>query len=414
MGLGLGLRALGQALIFIIVARILGVEDYGAFTALIALACFISCFVGFGGHVLVVRDVARDSSSFPQAWGATLAMLGLSMPLLLVLYLVLAWILPIPSVPYSAVIAVGLAELIFGTTANAASYAYRGFQRMGRAARLQTTPVLFRLLAAVGFLLWRTTQPPTENPLVVWSYCYAAASLVAAMYALRLIHRDMGRPRMPARPLLQEWFFDGVPFSIWGLGENLYGDADKFMLARMDCLTHAGSYAAGYRFSSMAFLPLHALLNAAAPRLFRIGITGLQGTWRAVLPLAPWALGYALIAGFALFLGAHWLTGLLGSDYFQTVSTTRWLAWLPLATAPRLLMQYTLASSGRQRLATGAVVMGGGLNILLNCYWIPLWGWQGAALATYAAETGMALSMLALILKIRTRIGRKNLTSRSG
>jgi O-antigen/teichoic acid export membrane protein len=400
MGLGLGLRALGQALIFIIFARTLGVEDYGAFTALIALACFVGCFAGFGGHVLIVRDVAREPSSFPQAWGATLALLGLSTPLLMLVYLVLAWTLPIPSVPYSAVVAVGLGELIFGTTANAASYAYRGFQRMGRAARLQSTPVFFRLVAAAGFLLWSTTQPSAEPTLVLWSYCYAGASLVAAMYALRLIQQDLGKPSMPARSLLQKWFFDGLPFSIWGVGESLYGDADKFMLARMDSLTHAGSYAAGYRFSGMAFLPLHALLNAAAPRLFHIGIRGLQGTRRAVLPLAPWTLGYALAVGSALFLGAPWMARLLGGDYSHTIVTTRWLAWLPLATTPRLLMQYALATSGRQGTAMVAVVLGGGLNILLNCYWIPVWGWQGAALATYAAEAGMAVTMLVLLLNI--------------
>ena len=291
--------------------------------------------------------------------------------------------------------ALGLGELVFWPLANVVIYAYQGFERMGRSARMMLTPVLARLAAALGLLL-AVVRGDVGDRLVLWGGLYAAASLAAAAYAHYRVARDLGRPRWPGRRELIGHIRAGVPFSLLGGAGKLYLDADKFLLARLAGLETAGIYSAGYRFVDLAFLPLYALIAAAVPRLFRAGANGTAHSLRAALPLLGPALSYAAAAGLGLFLAAPLIPRLLGDSYEGAVPVVRWLAWLPLVTFPRLLMQSALVTGDRQAFGVITLSMGATVNIGVNIWWIPLWRWQGAVVATYLAEVIMIVIIIAL------------------
>jgi O-antigen/teichoic acid export membrane protein len=108
----------------------------------------------------------------------------------------------------------------------------------------------------------------------------------------------------------------------------------------------------------------------------------------------PIPFAYALFAGIALFVAADYLPFLLGESYADAVSALRWLAWLPVVSMPRLFLQTALVGSDHQMQAVAILTFGAVLNIALNVWIIPLWGWLGAVAATYAAEIVMAFAML--------------------
>lgn len=400
LGTGLGLRALSQALVFLTIARILGSEGYGAFSAALAVAGVWVNFCGLGGHVILMRDVARDPERFSHSWALALAALGLGMVPVMLLYLASAWWL-LESIPWSLILPLGLGELIFLPFVNAAVCAYQGFERMGRSARMILAPVLARLAAAVilaGMVFWY----PAVVPLTLWGWLYAGASLLTAIYVHYRVHRDLGRPVWTSRGKLGPYLASGLPFSFLGGAHKLYVDADKFLLARLTSLDVTGVYSAGYRFVDLAFLPLHALISAAAPRLFRAGSRGTGHALRASLPLLWPSLLYALAVGIGLSLAAPLIPYLLGQSYEVAVIVVRWLAWLPLVNLPRLLLQRSLVTSDAQVLGMITVLAGALVNIVLTVWWIPRWGWQGAAAATYVAEVLMVLILLGMIaLRIR-------------
>ncbi len=120
-----------------------------------------------------------------------------------------------------------------------------------------------------------------------------------------------------------------------------------------------------------------------------------QGVKRVVaLALLGPALAYAAAAGLVLFLAAPLIPRWLGDSYEGTVPVVQWLAWLPLATFPRLLMQSVLARNDLQIMGMMIVSLGALANIGLNILWIPIWGWQGAIMATYVAELVMVVVIL--------------------
>lgn len=69
MLLGLGGKTVLQLGYFVIIARSLGVDDYGVFTGVVALALILSPFSNLGlGHTLV-KKVSRDKQQFNKQWG---------------------------------------------------------------------------------------------------------------------------------------------------------------------------------------------------------------------------------------------------------------------------------------------------------------------------------------------------------
>ena len=392
---GMGLRTVGQAGVFLIVARVLGVEAYGAYASVLAIACTLGFFGGFGVQTLMLRDVARDPTSSAIAWGRTLAAIGVSFPLLLGLYLLIAWAILPAGISWVVIVCIGVAELVFAPLALAGISAYQGHERTGRAARLVLTPILPRLAGAL-VMMPVSLLLPFATPLVVWSALYALAAFLAAVYAVWLVHCDLGLPLRPDGQGLLASLREGVVFAFGGAALKLYVDIDKVMLARLATLEAAGSYSAAYRVVDMASIPIVAMLTAGLPRFFRNGEYGVRGAlvygWR----LLPLPFFYVLCVGLFLCFASAWVPGMLGPSYSSAVSTLQWLAWLPLVSLPRIFLQTLLITGGRQHAVVAVLGAGSIFNIALNLWLIPHMGWHGAVLATYAAEIAMGFVMILL------------------
>src|SRR5580658_4124882 len=69
MFLGQGLRLLIQAGYFVIIARSLGVQQYGAFAAVTAMVAIFSPFVGLGCGNLIIKNVARNVELLDECFG---------------------------------------------------------------------------------------------------------------------------------------------------------------------------------------------------------------------------------------------------------------------------------------------------------------------------------------------------------
>ena len=65
--MGNGARLVIQAAYFVLMARSLGVQQYGTFVAVVAAAAVASPFVGNGFGSLMIKHVAHDKTQFPES-----------------------------------------------------------------------------------------------------------------------------------------------------------------------------------------------------------------------------------------------------------------------------------------------------------------------------------------------------------
>ena len=387
-------RAVMQAVVFFIIARTLQPGNYGALCAVLAIASAIGSFGGLGTSMLIVCDTSRDASSFTKVWGSYLAVWGMSTPLLFVVFIVVSICVLPPSIPVPVIILLGLSDVCLAPLSAGCSQAFQAWERMTEYSRLVVMPVVFRFVAAVLFLSMAFDE---SNRIYVWAVLYALAAFSSTIYSVIAVLRRLDVPVWPKMDCLGQMVRKGMPFAIGGSALRLYSDIDKTMLSRIVSLDITGVYSAAYRIMDMAVLPVSALNSTILPQLFKVGATGpvagLHYLWR-ILPLP---LGYALLAGAFLYFGADFFPSLLGENYQETIVVLQSLAWLPLLTTPRYLLQTVLGASGKQSPAVLMICIGAFINIVMNACLIPAFGWKGAVIATYFAEGIMIIGFIIIV-----------------
>ena len=392
MFLGYGMRVAVQAGYFILIARALGPQQYGAFVGVTALIAIVNPFVSLGTGSLLIKNVARDRALFAEYWGNALLMSLVSGALLLAIVLAIARFLLPDTIPSSLVLLVCLSDLLAVKGADIAAQSFQAMDQLRYTANLFLLPYVLRMLgAAIVFLVWHRTTA------LIWGYFYLGATLISAVIAVFIAIRKLGMPKLALWRIpgeMAEGFYFGAGLS----AQTIYNDIDKTMLARMSTLDATGIYGAAYRLVDVAFTPVRSVLNAAYTNFFRHGQQGIATSYSYAKKLLPKMVGYSLLAFAGLFIAAPIIPIVLGGEYSRTVEALRWLAVLPLLKTVHYFFADALTGAGHQGLRTACQVVVAVLNVGLNLWLIPAYSWRGAAWASIASD-GLLIGSLFIVIR---------------
>lgn len=384
------LRAVAQAAMVVLLARLLGVEGYGLFVTALAVSGFFSPVAGLGLSGLLLRDGACEPEGLPRNLGMALS---LWWPAALVSSLaataLLAWSLP-SRIPLAALAAFALAEIGAASFLELAARVEQARHRVGAFGAIQAGMILARLAALLLYAALGAVAP------VGWLWVYAASS---AIYAVFLARRLVAGHR-PVWPQKRDWRMarESFPFTIGALSFRLQAEFNKPLLARAS-YGQAGSFGVAQRAIDLASLPLQALQEALWPRLYS-GRHSARQLWLvgAVLFAA------ALLGGGVLVLLAPWIARLLGAGFEATTRLVMLLALLPALQLVRNLLNVVVAQQRRQSVLTAIYLASGAAGILLNLWLVPTAGLHGAVAASYLVEAVLLALLMAVILSRSTRL----------
>src|ERR1700723_3337065 len=91
--IGQGLRLVIQAAYFVLIARSLGPDGYGAFVTVVAMAALLGPFSGLGTGNLFIKNVRSGKREASTCWGNGILITTISGTLLSALGAGLSWIL---------------------------------------------------------------------------------------------------------------------------------------------------------------------------------------------------------------------------------------------------------------------------------------------------------------------------------
>jgi len=384
---GYGVRLVIQAVYFVIIARSLGVNQYGGFVAATALSAVISPFVGIGAGNLLVKNVARDQSLFSRYWGNGLLMTLASGVLFVAIVCTLGFEVLPRSTPLLVVALISASDLIFVKLLDMAAWAFQAFEMLAQNAQLNVL-VSFTRLAGIAALAGVVSHPTVK----MWSVVYLTGSVISGLIGVIWATAKLGAPRLALGKIRAE-IVEGFHFSVSLSAQTIYNDIDKTMVARLSTLEAAGIYAAAYRIIDVAFTPVRAVLNAAFPAFFRHGKDGFQSGLQFGRRLLVRTLPYPLLAFVALMAGASLLPLILGEGFRQATEALRWLAPLPLLKTLHYFVSDALTGSGFQGTRTLAQIGVAVFNVALNFVLIPSYGWRGAAWASIASDGLLAVAL---------------------
>ncbi|MGC2173566.1 MAG: oligosaccharide flippase family protein [Candidatus Sulfotelmatobacter sp.] len=387
-----------QAAYFVMIARSLGPGQYGAFIGVAALIAVLSPFSAMGVGTVLVKDVSRDRRCFPESLGNALLTTGALGLILLILVLIASPFILSAKVPVALVCLVGVSDLIFGGLVSLASLAFQALEMLGKTALVRAIQSGIRALAALVMLVW-FSHPSA----VSWAVLYLGGSIAAAAYALWIVFRRLGYPRLaPAR--LRSEMVEGLYFSIGVSSTAVYNNMDKPLLVRLGTLDAAGFYGIAYRVVDFAFQPVGALQASAFSKYFQHGSRGITNSVRYARRLLLMGAGYGIVAGVALFFGAPLFPYIFGRQFAGSEEVLRWLSPLVFLRACHYCYSNAMTGADFQGLRNCIQVVVAVLNVALNIWLIPRYSWRGAAWASLVSDGLLVLSTWAATLILSARI----------
>ena len=380
-----------QMAYFMIVARVLGIEQYGSFSGVLALAFVASPFSGLGSNDVLVQQASRDPSLFRQYWGNSLLIILITSLLLSGLAVFISPLIFHQEISPLLVFLVCIADLFFLRLWITASGALLSQNLANKAAQIKVFHNLSKLLAAIALLVF-FKQPS----LLTWGGLYLVGTAVSGIVSFLLVCRMLGLPQLNIQRLISQ-LKPGFYFSINSSATTVNAHADKMMLASLSTLTATGTYAAAYRFIDVGYFPIFAISNAAYARFFQEGATGIKGSLNLAKKIMPSVALYGLVALIGYLVFAPVIPWILGEEYTEAVVALRWLAPFHLLFVFQYLAADTLTGSGFNKWRSLIQVFAALLNVALNFWLIPLYSWRGAAWATLVSLSFQTIGLWLLV-----------------
>ncbi len=391
MFLGQGSGYLLRAVYFVMIARLLGVVQYGLVVGAFALVNIAAQYSRLGTGMTLLRYVSIDRGEFAVYWGNVLLVtvpVGLGLTGLL-------WVLaPHLIAPGSAAIVVftSIAACICEQLTISATQVFQAFERMRVTAVLNLLTSLARTVTAGVLLL-------VLHRATAWQWALASmiVSGVATLVAMGAVTRAFGAPRFRWRRL-RERSLEGVGYSFASSTTSAYDDLDKAMLSHYGMSAANGIYALAYRIIEMATMPIASIQLAAEPRLFQLGAQHLRDSWELSLHLLKKSLGLSAAIAALLFAGSPLLTPIVGKGFAEAASALRWLCLIPVFRSVHYIAGSVLTTSGLQRYRTATQLVAALLNFVVNLWLIPRYGWHGAAWSSLGTDAALGLLNLGTVM----------------
>ena len=269
------------------------------------------------------------------------------------------------------------------------------------------------VLIAVGALIAFYYHGASAEPYVlVCVLAYLSAAIGQHVVVRRRIGRVLGPgPRAWHR---SEWMRFSLAMLLLNGSQIVRLNTDLIMVGAYLTPSDLGTYTAALRTSTLVAFVLSVASVAAQPT---ISAFYAQGRWaelgRFVAQVTFCILGVTLLVGLAVAGLGRFVLGLFGSDYVAGYPALLILIAGFALVAPLGPITSLLIMTGRHYGAAAIHTASIAVNVALNAVFIPLWGIEGAALAT---ASSLCLTNAGLFLVARRALGfsLSNLLRRKG
>lgn len=362
----------------LVIARVLGPNEYGVLTYLLAIVSICGSLVSLGVPAVLVREVATGAD--PVALMRPILRLQLLAGLVAGAVLLGISAVEFGVDPEITPLAIVLAVSVLAS-ASVTLRAY--FEATGNIRTLMRTTLSASVLGTVA----KVVALAIGVPLWILGAAIVSESVITFLglrfvlpLRFRVLERSKASSRSPGKlaPLMRE----ALPLLASSLAVLIYLRVDILMVQHILGARDTGIYAAAARVSELSyFLPV-AMMAALRPRLAKIAATGDHAEYAGVL-IAK-LRQFAVISGFltlVILAGARGIVGVLfGPEYGDSVEVLRIhamsLPFVFIATHPWFVDNHKTVYVMINTLC-GVIV-----NIGLNVALLPLLGVSGAALAT--------------------------------
>lgn len=385
-----------------ILARVLGIEQFGKFSSAFAMVTLLAPLAGFGVAGFWLNIFGREGWRAQRWLRGSLKFLIFSTVFVLLLLWTWAWIGPHDT--NTTWLLVILSIHVFGVASielTGAKYQLEG--RHASLAGLQLTPNLLRFICIIFLLTFIQKKGEVDLQVMYVAAIFAVVAIVILLFGSYQISLMVkGQLVLEGHSTLSEdialnstekpgpWEVMSVswPFGIAGLFYLIYFQSDIILVKYLVNESAVGAYSVAFAVMNAVYLfPSVLYQKFFLPKLHRWAHYD-QNQLNRVYRVGNIAmLGLGLVAMILLWLIAPvLLPNVFGAEYQAAVML---LIILSVATPFRFVANSVgafLATRNHMRMKVRLMGVGALINIVLNFSLIPIFGVAGAAAATVATE----------------------------
>lgn len=363
----------------LIVARLAGAEDFGAYALLLSLIGLAEWLVDFGQTDMAVRNAARRPGRQAVVLTALARAKRVQGPAVALLLPFGLWLAGLERAILIAGCA-GSVAVMATAVMQPARAALRLALRMDRDIGAELAGVALMLPMLAIACLYKAPLP-----LLIASFALArlVQAALVAHWARALIQSTTRR--LPAARLARQ----ALPLGCAGLLVLLYDALAPLLLAHLLDMRAVALYAAAARFIMPVLVAVQAVASAAFPliaRDWRRDPANFSRTQQGALLLSV-ALAALMFAG--IHGGATFLMGLMGPDFVAGAPLLQLMAWTLLARAVTTAMSPLIVVAGRQGRAMLLTILSLAGQCAALFLLVPVLGVMGAAWACLLVELSL-------------------------
>ncbi|HEY7600040.1 MAG TPA: polysaccharide biosynthesis C-terminal domain-containing protein [Candidatus Limnocylindrales bacterium] len=393
----------------IVLARLLGVSDFGVYSFVVATVMLLGVPAILGIDRLLIRDVAvyvrqgADGLARGLVQRATQATLLASLGLALVAGLV-AWLVAGGQLtPGLLAVWAGLAGLPFLALGRVAQGGLMGLHHvvLGQAPEYLLRPLLLLGGIALGYL-WLGGRLDAPMAALLHTASYAGALALALLLLARRLPSGMRRARAAYDG--RAWAASAALLALLSGTAVINSQTGVVLLGALADSESAGLYAVAQRGALLIAFPLAAVNAAIAPTAARLWSSADRAALQRLVTLsARGVLAGALPLALAfILLGRPILAAFFGEPFAAADAPLAVLSLGQLANAATGSVAVLLVMTGQQRLAALGTAAGALLNVIVALALIPVLGTVGAAVG---AALSLTLSNGLMVIAARRRLG---------
>jgi len=380
------------------VTRYLGPENFGLLNFAQSVIFIIAVAASLGLEQIVINRMVHSPEQSGQILGSAIGMrLAVSAVCYLLLIIGLA-IIPTREINQVLLLVMGVG--LFATAARSIEFLFQARVEGKLYARGQMLGLTLGSLAKIVLIL-------SDAELVAFAIAFVLEQfLIAAALWLEYRHSQRIRDWSVKSVECFEQLKAAWPLLLTAAASVIYMRIDVIMLEIMRTPAEVGHYSAAVRLATAAhFLPI-LLSTALFPAIIRSRKEDAAELYnqrmQALYDLALW-IGIGLAIGFTLF-AIPVVDILYGQPYAPSARAAILLSWAIPVIAVSMISNRWYVAEDLQRYGLYCTIFAAITNVILNLLLIPIYGIEGAAIATLLCQVAGTLIVPSLLKPIRQSV----------
>lgn len=385
----------------ILMARYLGVDNYGIFGFATSLTGILAITIDFGISNHIVRHIATDYDSAPKYLGNALPLKSIFSVGTIILTLIILILMKTDELVITVTLLFTI-EMIFKSFIGTLNGSFQAFEE-GKYQGIGNTILHVLLLIFILLTIF------TDLGLIGIAISYIIANLIALIYEYYVLKKHIIKPKFELdADFCKKITLLAIPFAVTSLLYNVYYSIDIVMLTNMVGNYPTGIYNATYKLISVLTL-FYSVYTAV---IFPVMSKFFKNDEKMLLISFEKSIKYLMLiiiplAVATVVYSTDIIHFIYGHEYDASSSVLSILIWTVCLLFISGAANTLLNASHKEVTVTKIYAMAAIFNIVLNLFMIPYLSYNGAAITTVLSDVLIVILQAYIIYRLGHRPNKK-------